>query len=199
MKLSLMLLLCFTCSVTVADDANPEEQLQLTTSIVEQRYCSSTSLLLTLRLNFTNVGQQPIILYKDSSVIGRYMVSRNPRAAMRRRYESRVTPSYSLLGSGVRFDIPDESLFVTLRPGESHSLEKTIYLSVSDGTGETDYLLRAGNHVLQVAVSTWYHHPELIVGLREQWRQRGFLWTNSITSAPMPFTVDRRRQIVSCS
>jgi hypothetical protein len=104
----------------------------------------------------------------------------------------------SILNSRLRIDTPDDSLFITLDSGESYSLENNLYLPIHDSTA-SDQFLRAGAHVLQITVVTWYYQPELAASFRARLRQEGLLWTESVTSTPMRFMINRHHPIVSCS
>jgi hypothetical protein len=143
-----------------------------------------------------NVGQRSLILYKNSSVIGRYEVSRGVNSE---RYEMDVSPMKTLFASGLRSDAPDESLFVTLLPRQSHSLDLEFQLAIDDGTKATKRFLRAGDHVLRIAVWTWYYSPASARDFRTRWRKRGFLWSETVRSLPMTFSVEKQPKISICS
>jgi hypothetical protein len=211
--LSTLSWLCFICAIAVhaqtnsrreggegaSGHLNPRARLQLTTNIVESRYCSDSQIHFVLRQNFTNAGQEPILLDKKSSMVTRYMVSRSFKDAAAKRYKIKVSPFINLLRAGVRLDAaPDEASFIQLKPGESYSLEKGFSLGVYDATSVTEDFLRPGNYVLQIVVWTWYYQNEPVLKWREQWRQRGFLWTDPVESLPMPFTVEKVRTVVQC-
>jgi hypothetical protein len=213
MKLLQILICCYLCFIVTfyaqaafshthsresAGDTQSPAQLRLTTNIVEQRYCSRTRLSLTLRLTFTNIGHEPVILDKKSSVIGKHMVSRNLKDAATKKYEYEVSTFYTRRGTGLRLDPPAQSLFVILKPGESYDLETNLGLSLYDGTKDSKNDLRAGEHVLQVKVWTWYY-PFPAESFREKWREKGFLWSKDITSLPMPLRVDKNKVISNCS
>lgn len=211
--LQLLFLMCFGCSVTINAQTNSgnsgvemtvgedalHAQLQLTTSVVEQRYCSDGRLRLTLRLNFTNAGKESVILDKRSSIVPQYMVSRSAKAAAEKKYEMKVEQLIGLNSAGMSFDSTlDESHFVILKPGESYRLNKGFSLPIYNSAGDKEDSLRAGNHVLQIAVLTWYYPRVSNVKGREQWRQKGYLWSDAVISLPMPFTVEKQRNAVDC-
>ena len=181
-------------STSLARNTSPAK-LQLKTSIVEERYCSTGDLQLVLRLTFKNVGRQSVILYKDSKIIGRYKVSR-PNA---RRYEIDVSPMKTLLNSGLRSDAPDESSFVTLRSGQSHSIDVDLHLAIYDGMKSTEHFLRPGVHILCIAVWTWYYQPSSAKAFRTRWRSKGVLWSDTVESMPMVFSVEKQPKLSVCS
>src|SRR5437868_101553 len=70
-------------------------RLRLTTRMIEQKYCDSdyldmAMLRLSLRLMYTNVGEQPLILSKQSGLIHYLLVSRNEEEARDKHYEQNV-------------------------------------------------------------------------------------------------------------
>jgi hypothetical protein len=169
----------------------PQDRLRLTTRLVQQKYCAGPTIRLTLNLEFTNVGNEPILLYRESSLIARYMISRSRKSAHAKKHEINVAPFYGLLGLGLHPEEPvDDSSFVTLKPGESHSLEKNLDLHIGK-VGSRQHP-SVGEHFLQIRVATWYYQPFLADELRHKWRQKGFLWSDAITSLPMPFAVEKR-------
>jgi len=209
----LPLILCLTFGAAVADAQKPFEtanrsmtntdqsagpQLQLSTSVVEQRYsveAGSKLLRLILNLNYSNVGNRPILLDKKSSLVYRKLLSRNLKAASARKYDYDESSSFidvrSMQAAGMRFETtPEKEAFITLRPGESYNLRKELILRLYDGTKETEDFLHPGSRFLQLRVATWYYlaDPDKY---REKWRDDGYLWSQNVTSVPMPLTVER--------
>src|SRR5712692_6172782 len=92
---ALTLILCSTWSqvglakrsATQGSEQLPKASLQLTTSVVEQAYCSDGHVRMLLKLKYTNIGSESILLKKGSIAISRLMVSRSEKAATRRDYE----------------------------------------------------------------------------------------------------------------
>lgn len=172
-------------------------QLRLDTSIIDREYCSVDEICLTLRLAFTNIGNQPIILDKNSSVIVKHMVSRSVEAAKAGKYLEIVSPFMDMM-SILRIDVsPNESCFVILRPGESFSLEKKFGLFIYDGTNDNEDFLHPGNYFLEIVVMTWYYPQRLKTKTREEWNQKGYLWTDPVKSTPLPFNVDNNRHYIA--
>jgi hypothetical protein len=177
--------------------SNQQSKLQLKTNIIEQKSCRGDSLRLLLRLNYSNIGSQPIIFYKRSSVIGRYMISVNDKSAAARKYETEVSIMLDLMKAGLHFDSPEMSLFVVLKPGESHSIEAELYLPLVFHKANKNNLLPKGDRVLQVRVVTWYY-SEAADKYRELWLDKGYLWSKDITSLPLPFKVETGSEITDC-
>jgi hypothetical protein len=120
------------------------------------------------------------------------MVSRNLKAAAANKYEYNASFSfYDLRKAGIRMETPpEEEAFVTLKPGESYSLQTDFGVQLYNGTKDSEDFVHPGNHLLQLRVATWYYlvSPDTY---REQWRSKGYLWSQNITSLPMPFTVKK--------
>lgn len=173
-------------------------QLQLSTSVVEQRYCSDGRVRFQLRLDFTNAGKQPVVLDKRSSTIPKYLVSRDAKAAGVKKFQAKIERLIGLNSSGMSLESTlDESSFLTLKPGETYSLTKPISFLIAR-TGDKEGSIRAENHVLQIVVVTWYYPRFSNVKAREQWRQKGYVWSDDITSLPMPFNIEKQHMGVMC-
>lgn len=212
----LIAVLCLSSTVTVyaqiptgkqgvssaGDNPTSQAKLQLSTRIVSQQYCHDGNyqrLHLSLRLTFTNVGSETILLDQNSSVYDKYMISLNPKDAADRKYEAEAFINLDLVKSGVRVNaLPDASFFVTLKPGESHSTQREFRPILYDGTEDSEDDLRAGDHVLQIRAWTWYY---LVPAeqYRQQWREKGYLWSKNVISLPMPFTVELKPALSKCS
>jgi hypothetical protein len=209
----LALVLCLVFGLAVADAQEPsadakrvtttseqvaQGQLQLSTSVSEQRYLLETGsrlLRLTLHLTYSNIGTRPILLDKKSSLVFRKLLSSTLKAASESKYEYDESSSFidvrSMQAAGMRLEkTPEKEDFITLKPGESYSLTKELNLRLYDGTKDTEDFLHPGTHFLQLRVATWYYFadPELY---REKWRAEGYLWSENMTSAPMPLRVER--------
>lgn len=207
------LIFCLILGVTVADaqrsfysvnstskDQSAEAKLQLSTSVLEQRYsveAGSRLLRLMLNLSYSNSGNRPILLDKKSSLIYRKMISRNLKAVSNEKYEYDESSSFidvrSMQAAGMQLDMrstPEKEAFIILKPGESYSLKKEVILRLYDGTKETEDFLHPGTGFLQLRVATWYYFadPETY---RVKWRDEGYLWSQNITSVPMPLEVKK--------
>lgn len=161
-------------------------QVQLTKDLIGLPVCTEGSLQFRLRLNFSNNGKGPIILEKSTRPVTAFLVSRNSENAMKKKYEFVVN---RLIAYDETSSIPVESDFVVLNWGESYSLEQTVHFYPHDS-------IRAGGHVLQLVVSNW-HYLASNVEWRQQWNDKGYLWTDPITSVPMRFTL-AKRTLVDC-
>lgn len=208
--LSAMMLMCFAYSVvfyarTEAKSHQQKSSLQLTTNIVSQRYCAGDedldSLQLELRLCYTNIGRQPLILYKGSNDISRVMVSRDAERAAAGQFEANGSVTRVTDGSRVNVEgsTPGE-MFVVLPSGASYQTKTAVSVLVARGdASRVAGAITADEYVLQVEVPTWAESDDLAKKLRRRWRQSGFLWYDPVTSMPMPFKVEKQRAVVNCS
>lgn len=179
-------------------DESVEAQLRLTTSVIEQRYsveAGSRLLRLMLNLTYSNTGNRSILLDKNSSLVYRKLVSSKPEAVSESKYDYDESSSFidvrSMQAAGMRLETsPEKDAFITLKPGESYSLKQEIILRLYDGTKDTENFLRPGTRFLQVGVATWYYlaDPDTY---RQQWQDEGYLWSQNITSVPMPLKVEK--------
>lgn len=176
-----------------------DHELQLSTKILKQNYCKDKDsdtimLLFKLELTYINVGQQPIILYKGSDLISYVRAARNQEELSAGKYEVDLSVTWVTSGSG---DVPDtgrvpDSRFVVLKPGASFKAagETRIF--------DSNKLLPAGEHVLQVIVSTWQGSREQAEKLRSKWAKRGYFWYGNAFSLPMLLTVEDNPKLKGC-
>ena len=192
--------LSFTCAAAFGQ----AENLKLTTSITNERYCavnaSVDALQLTLQLKYTNTGSRKVILYKGHRLFYQIFVSRSGGEATALRNVLRATHSRY-------FDEQPEkivnsspgSVFTTLSPGASYETSQTISLPVArDGRGLYNVSIGAGEHVLSVTASTWYESRKLAEELRQRWQSRGFLWTDPLASNSISFVVEKDPRTIVC-
>lgn len=186
------------CVPTTTPPRDSAVRLQLTTTIAEAHYRveSGSQLHLGLNLEYLNVGTRAILLDKRSSVIYRRIVSKNLKAVSACKYvqdiESHFIGAESMRAAGFRLaGEPERSEFVTLKPGESLNLKREISLDLYDGTKDTKNDLRPGDYVLQVRVASWFYFADPSEW-EQKWGNEGYLWSENVTSEPMPFTVARR-------
>lgn len=178
--------------------------MRLTTSIRGQKYCRADEeldvLQFDLRLKFSNVGNQNIILYKYSDQASRVMVSRSPQDAAAVRFE--INASFTLVTAPAPKNFkrpPFSRLFVILPPGASYQTRTKIGVLLVRGDAKPiTGTVAAGEHVLLIEVPTWTG-TQRANELRHRWARRGFLWSEPLISEPMPFKVEKERTVVDCS
>jgi hypothetical protein len=176
--------------------------LELTAEIISQNYCAASSDALTLEINlklrYRNVGNQKLILYRGHDLF----------------YQTRVrsagvgAQAYEVLFLNSRyFDQEFESIdqpvpgkvFVTLSAGAAY--EKTLLVGialVAEGVERGNSAIAAGDHTLQVIVSTWYKQRSLAEKLRKQWEPKGLLWSDPLVSPPVHFLAERPQSPPPC-
>ena len=180
--------------------------LRLTMSLISSRYCrepgsdTSVNLRLKLRLRYTNVGQQPLILYKYDNTILRTMVSRDPADASNQRYVWDMSSTTVTGGKDVRTEsaVPGTS-FSVLTSGQYYEAEQetTVFVRGKSNGNESDGLA-PGKYFLEVIVGTWPESLDLANLLRDRWQANGLLWSNALKSETMAFTIDGKRKEVNC-
>ena len=177
------------CVPTTTPRRDNAVRLQLTTNIAKPHQVEDGLLNLTLNLNYLNTGTRPILLDKKSSLIYRRLVSKNLRAVSACKYLHDIS-SHFIAGSLQARD-PERSEFVTLQPGESVTFKREITLFVYDGTRDTKDDLHPGTYVLQVRVAAWFYAADP-AEWEQKWGNQAYLWSENVTSEPMPFTVEKR-------
>lgn len=184
------------------ESANTE--LQLVTEIIKQTYCDGPdpellTLRLLLRLTFTNVGDQRIVLERGSNQVPLVRISKTPEDAIADRVEKTfhnfiITPNERPAKSPNR---PTLNRFVFLGSGDSYKSVADVDIPVprlKPLTASVD----PGSHYLQIAVWTWSEPQEKAKRMRRKWRRDGFLWSETILSKPMLFTVVQRPEPEDC-
>jgi len=181
----------------------PKQPLELTVELVVQSYCQASSdsaqLEMKLVLRYANVGNQKLILYKGHDLFYQTRI---------RRALTGSSANYEVLFLNSRyFDEEFESIdqsspgkvFVMLPPGAVYEREIIVGVAVvGEKVERGNYALRAGDHTLQLIVSTWYKSRLLAQKLRQQWARKGFLWFDPLVSAPISFTAQRPSSLAPC-
>ena len=197
---TIICLLVFNCFSVFASD---EPEVKLTTEIVSQRYCKGDAELdaidLNLKLRFENIGNQKIILYRNSEEIDQLIVREN-RGEVAGDYEISSMVTWLMSGEWKVGESDLNKTFIVLPPKGTYETQTSaarIFVS-REGIDKIAGAVGNGEHFLQIRVSTWYGSRELADNLRNTWKQSGYLWTNSILSLPMKFKVDANRKVVRC-
>lgn len=198
----------YTYIINEATQVNVSEHkdsLQLTTSITKQKYCTGDaeldSLRLVLRLNFTNIGQQNLILYKGSNLVSKLMISQNLKDLSDRRFEvyASLTQVAEESNEKVGGPVPNKS-FIILPSGATYKTEAIISIfAVRGNASGITGAVAAGEHFLQLEVPTWPASNELAKKSRSLWQRSGCLWYEPTISVPMAFKVEKERAVVDCS
>ena len=181
-----------------------ERDLQLTISVAGQESCRATAgtdlLQLTLKLRYTNVGSQRLILYKGNRLFYQVFISRSCEDTLARKYEMYTTHSRYFDEQPEKISAPQPGgVFATLPPGASYETKQVIAVAVArEGAGRVNIAIPAGQHVVNLVASTWYESRKLAEDLRERWRPRGFLWADPLGSNFAAFTVDNQRPAAVC-
>ncbi len=175
--------------------------LRLTTTEVSRKYRQHNDgkdgLNIKLKLRFTNIGNQPIILNKrDILLTETFIVPKDERDEYL--YGSILACNLvaydenrfkQLAGSR------PNSLFAVLSPGESFETQDEVFARVTRGDAPRESnALSAGEYFLIVSVSTWDGgEQDLAEKLRRKWQRFGYLWSNSIKSEAMPLVIEKER------
>jgi hypothetical protein len=130
------------------------------------------------------------------------MVSRNLDDAAAKKYEMSIRYSDFDVGPGDGFYPPHLSRFVVLRQGEVYESEESISIPTSlfsDPRAKPfpEIGISEGTHLLEIVVGTWPYIADPKPN-RKDWKGKGLLWTKSLLSEPMPFTVDKNEPITKC-
>jgi hypothetical protein len=197
-SLGLAIILIIACASAFGGEMSAQQRpLELSFSIVNQRYCTGGAgvdfLHLTLRLRFTNVGNQKLILYKGNNLFFTVWIKPAQDNQAGSRFEMKTTASRFLQMTPEDVDRPSPNrdfVFLSLR----ESFETFIDVSLPVAREEAKRsrgTINNGEHLLQITASTWYESRKLGEQLRERWQRRGLLWLDPVGSAPIRFNSDK--------
>ena len=176
--------------------AQAPRPLQLTAEVIEQKYCSinrdKISVQLKLRVRYTNLGSERLIIYQGHDLFYQIRV-RNDPANGTQPYEVLLLNMHYFDEEFERIDASSPGkVFEKLAPREVFERELVTGLGVTDDDKDrTITTVKPGRHIVQVIVSTWYQSPQLAQKLREQWQRKGVLWTQPLTSAPISLIIEK--------
>ncbi|MDQ3253500.1 MAG: hypothetical protein M3R15_06275 [Acidobacteriota bacterium] len=201
----LLLLSSFFTLITLGQQPPPAKRpLRLTAQILGQQYCAvseeTDALRLRLRLQYANVGDEKLILYRGKNLFYQTSVSRRAADAAIRRHEAFMSSAWYFDDLPEKIEQPAPGrAFVILPPGAFYETEQTVAMSVMHQRTEgVTGAIAAGEHVLQVTVSTWYESKALAQKLRERWMRSGYLWFDQVSSAPINFSFTEQRSAPGC-
>ena len=188
---------------TLSAQPKPKPPLELSAEIVSQSYCAvtsdSASLQLRLKLRYRNIGSQKIILYKGHDLFY--------QTRIRSASENAAGPYEVWVVNSRYFDEDPEPIdqtspsrvFLSLPPGAAYEREIMIGVGVvNEKVARGDSSIRAGDHTLQLIVSTWYKSRILAQKLRQEWQRKGLLWSEPLFSTPIHFMAERPRLLAPC-
>jgi hypothetical protein len=175
--------------------------LKLTTKIIEQKYCDNdysdmAMLKLSLQLTYTNLSQQPLILYIESNLIYYVLVGASEQKLRNKQYEANIHVGRVTSGTKLNEGSTPGEEFIVLNPNESYRTDGDVSIPIDlDGTTQ---FLKSGGHVLQVVTETWPSDEAQLDKLKKKWNTAGLLWGKNVRSEPMPFSLEKRPKVVRC-
>ena len=207
-RFSLLLLLTFLLTPpAIVRPISDEQSLKVNLKVITQKYCRRGgadvgAIWLNLRLQVINRTDRKLIVLKN---IGRAwyrtIVAADEKALAEGTYESDPEIMFTMLESEVRGPsgvVPGED-FVILEPGKSFEAESFIDVTVAVGAPSrlNRDLIRKGNHVLQLKLSTWPFvvRPE---PFRDEWKEYGRLVYESVKCEPLPLPVPQDSEFQNC-
>ena len=157
------------------------------------------TLRILLGLSFQNVGNRSVILQRGSKTTVSVKVSKSVEDALANRFETIIDISTITNGHSrsPRAKKPPLTSFVSLSAGEIYNTITELSLPVPRDKSMHP-AITPGSHYLQAEVWTWDEPQSEAEIKRRLWRNEGFLWSDSLLSKPMPFTVQSRSRGEDC-
>ncbi len=189
-------------TIAISNSGNP--QLQLVTEVTKETYCEGPdpelfTLRLLLRLSFTNVGGQRLILERGSKSVPVVRISKTAEDAIASQFETTID-NYVITNNSKAPSVPKApplSGFVILATGQTYDTSAEITIPVPR-VNPVATIINAGSHYLQVGVWTWDESQNEAEVRRKAWQATGLLWSESVLSRPMPFTVRSQAKPSDC-
>ncbi len=198
---AIVLLTTITLSepLIIATTTTSDGGLELNTELINQSYCIGDADLdgvrLSVRLRYRNVGNTPVILHKSSTTVYEIVVRKSPDGEI----ETKAQLSVYSDGPWKVSESDLKKSFVILQPHDSYVTETVARVFVTrDEAANFQGAVSTGEHYLQLTIGTWGGTPETESMLRQKWQSYGALWTDSVTSNPMRFIIDRNRRVLDC-
>lgn len=199
--LSVLLLLFGGHSVAVA--TGEADNLRLATSISNLSYCRDPiyeeefDVFIKLQLTFTNVGQKPIILEKEPNLITYWRARPNLKELELADYTHTLWISSDNEGVTETGNAPSVN-FVVLQLGESYRSEAEIHIPSARFLIEKGVIAK-GAQYLQIVIPKWSGNEKQARFLKDRWKKVGVLWSDSIRSQPMLFSIEPQPKVLECS
>ena len=195
---ALILLLLLGGGFNQAEVFGKTKNLQVNPSVIGYCYYQGNPtdiiLLVKLRLKYTNVGQQPLILDKVMSLITYYQVSRTLDDLVAKKYEVDVHVAWNVVGGDSldsEGEIPSDR-FVVLKPDEPYETESEVRI-----TSVQRYA--AGDYVMRGVIPTWFDSDGQARRLQKKWRHIGLLRTEGVIVSPISFQIEGYPKIMKDS
>lgn len=194
-------LLLDSSAVLAQSTAVAENHLSLTASIEKQEYClipdGRTNLRIYLRLEFTNVSHEKVIVWQKSNFVDGMDIT------------DYAAGSQPLQWPHILIDrtIPKKDEIVPPSPGEDYSILKpgrtlrtksVVHIDLLHSKLPRNGLVNPGKYALAVTVATWFDTEDAAVVSREQWHHSGYLVSSDVKSEPVSFSVSPNPQFHDC-
>ena len=172
---------------------NHTSKLRLITTLLEKKISPADNDLyivdLKLKLKYLNEEDGIILVYKGWSSIPYILISESYAKALVRDYERSIHIG-EVTANEKSLDELTLKNFVALSKGDSYETEETIRLFVKYDSSKDNGGISKGNHILQIVANLWEWNDKESERLRNKLKRYGDLWTDSVTSEPMPFSTD---------
>lgn len=189
-------------------------KLEAITSVLNQHACIDESgsdsqgkktwavrVDLELSIKYINVGQYPIILDKSNGTVGGQHISRSEQDAQTKKYEYVSLLDWLVTGSNPRKEDDEKpsASFIILNPREEYPGKSETRLLIIQP--EQYDLFSSGIHFLTLGMWTQggtLHEANDIDELRTRWKKHGYLWTEGVTTNPMPIQLPKLESLKPC-
>jgi hypothetical protein len=185
-------------------EAKGQSVLAVGAMIGDQKYCVGDAeigfIKLALKISFTNISRDVVILNRGSGTVSRVLVARSIAEMRARQFEADMSIS-SMVGH-----YPDEprrslaDLTVRLRPGESHSVTtQTRIPYLISGTEPHILGIRRGEtYFVSFVISTWPEESLTPESAEKAFAGIGRVWSSNVQSNPISLDLPQKPIPSSC-
>lgn len=169
-------------------------QVKLVTEVIGKEYSEGDADLkavdLKLKLQFSNSGQTPILIYRNKFDVSHIWVSKNVEDLISGVFEqsSSLTNLVSNVPSIKKLGVKD---FVILSKNEKYETQETIRLFVPyDSNNKIAGAVSTGTHTLRIRFYNWFWTKEESENKQSELIKYGNIMMNPVVSEPMTFTIE---------
>jgi hypothetical protein len=208
--LSAIYLLSSVALAQSQDFSRDRAKLEATTVIREQRICMSPSRIpevdLSVELKFTNVGEFPVILSRNSGESG-INVAHTLKRAHAKKYEYKARGDMWDFPFVLQPASPGDS-FVILKPHEIYTRNVKVWglnfesLEQYDHYAAVPHFIRLGLLTVDsMLVSSVSQAGKIDINekhIRDRWKTYGYLWLDGLDSEPMSIQLPAASTLTDC-
>jgi len=191
--LAAIVLLCFPVFVHAQADSR-KKSLFLSIKIISHDYIDNNVVDMKLRVQFRNIGNRSLILYKPAILLSEIQVFEDVERPSSDTF-AEVLAVISDPPAGISNEVirnrPNKD-FIFIAPGRTHQMDERVVTRIRARNRVQLTGAKDDRYYLIVKVLTWdVSQQDLAARLRRMWKRFGVLWSDAVESEAILFTVER--------